>query len=90
MATTLCTQMAVDKVSERQPAELKWKQTQWDSVLERMLALLYSVPCSLMPSSTTTAVRREREGERKFLHCRGSQAEDSREGRINQPQSGLW
>lgn len=58
MATTHCTQMAVDEVSERQPAELKWKQTQWDSVLGRMLALLYSVPCSPMASSTTTAVRR--------------------------------
>lgn len=94
VATTLGTQMAVDKVGERQPAEPKWKQTQWDSVLGRMLALLYSLPCSPMPSSATTAVRRERErgreGKRKFLHCRGSQAEDSREGRINQPQSGLW
>lgn len=58
MATTHCTQMAVDEVSERQPAELKWKQTQWDSVLGRMLALLYSVPCSPMASSTTTAVQR--------------------------------
>lgn len=60
-ATTLCTQMAVDGVSERQPAELKWRQTQWDSVLGRMLALLFSLPCFPMPSSTTTAAQRERE-----------------------------
>lgn len=57
--TTLRTQTATDTVDERQPAELKWKPTDWDSVLGRMLALLFSYSCFPMPSSTATAVQRE-------------------------------
>lgn len=42
----------------------KWEQTEWDSVLGRMLALLFSSPCFPCLSSTATAVQRERQREK--------------------------
>lgn len=42
----------------------KWEQREWDSVLGRMLALLFSSPCFPCLSSTATAVQRERQREK--------------------------